>query len=192
MRRLGFEVVCSVLAFALAIPTSGLAQSGLSVQVLSGEGAINNIENRVAVEPLVEVRDAEGRPVAKAVVTFRSPAEGPSVTFFGASRTTTLTTDESGRARAAGMTPNAAEGAFQINVVAEHDGQSAESVINQANAYSPAMPKAKKKGLGWKVLAVITAGAAAGIAAAAIGGGDDAAANPTSVSLGSVSVGAPR
>jgi len=191
MRRLGFEVVCSVLALALAIPSSGLAQASLSVHVLAGEGAINNIENRVSVEPMVEVRDAEGRPVPKAVVTFRSPAEGPSVTFFGASRTTTLTTDEGGRARAAGITPNAAEGAFQIDVTAEHAGQSAESVINQANAYSPAMPKAKKKGLGWKVLAVITAGAAAGIAAAAIGG-DDEATNPTSVSLGSVSVGAPR
>ncbi len=192
MRRFGLEAVCSVLAVMLAIPSSALAQGGLNVNVLSGEGAINNIESRVAVEPMVEVRDAEGRPVPKAVVTFRSPAEGPSVSFFGASRTTTLTTDENGRARAAGMTPNAAEGAFQISVSATHQGESAETLINQANAYSPAMPKAKKKGLGWKVLAVITAGAVAGVAAAAIGGDDNGSAAPTSVSLGSVSVGAPR
>ena len=181
------------LLTTLALFTSTLAfgqEGGIRIQVLNGDGGINNIEKRVVVEPVVEVLDADGKPIPKAVVIFKSPSTGPSVTFFGASRTTTLTTDDQGRAAAAGMTPTADEGTFLIDVEASYAGQKSTAQITQTNAYAPGAPK-PRKGIGWKIIALVGAAAAGGIVAATRGG-DDGGPASTSVSVGVVSVGAPR
>jgi len=116
MHGSGFRALSWLLAAALLSATCLQAQQGgLKIVVLNGDGGINNIEGRVGVEPIVEVRGADGKPASGAVVTFRSPPSGPSVTFFGATRTSTITADEAGRAQATGMLPNTESGAFYID-----------------------------------------------------------------------------
>ncbi len=192
MAHRNFQSLAVLLSILLGIPQFGLAQDqGIQIKVLAGEAGINNINQNVVVEPIIEVQDSNGRPVAKATVTLRSPATGPSVTFFGASRVSTLTTDDQGRVRAAGMLPNSEEGTFNIEVEAAYNNMTATTTITQTNAVAPGDPKPKKKGIGWRLLAVIGAGAAAGIVAAARRD-ETAAPTPTAIGVGSVSVGAPR
>ena len=191
MRRFGVRLVAMTVAAVLAAPV-GWAQEGLHIRVLAGEGGINNIDQRVVVEPVIEVQDAEGRPIPKAMVTFSSPSTGPSVTFFGASHTAKLTTDDAGRAQATGMVPNTEKGTFYINVQAEHGDQTANAQITQTNSYAPEGEVKQKKNMGWKIMTLVGVGIAAGIAVAVLkgdGGGDP---TPTSVGVGGVTVGAPR
>lgn len=181
------------LSALVALAPCARAQDGaIQIRVLMGEGGINNINRNVAVEPELEVVDSSGKPVAKAAVTLRAPASGPSVTFFGASRVTTLTTDDNGRVRVSGMLPNTIEGTFQIEVEAEFNNLTANTVITQSNAVAPGEPKPKRQGIGWRVIAALSAAATVGIVSAALRSGDDTTATPTAISIGSVSVGAPR
>ncbi len=193
MAHRNFQSLAVLLSILLLTPQFGLAQeeSAIRIKVLAGEAGINNINQNVVVEPMIEIQDANGKPIPKATVTLRSPATGPSVTFFGASRVSTLTTDDQGRVRAAGMLPNSEEGTFNIEVEAAYNNMTAATTITQTNAVAPGDPKPKKKGVGWRLLAVIGAGAAAGIVAAARRD-ETATVSPTSVGVASVNVGGPR
>lgn len=194
MHGSGFRALSWLLAAALLSATCLQAQQGgLKIVVLNGDGGINNIEGRVGVEPIVEVRGADGKPAPGAVVTFRSPPSGPSVTFFGAARTSTITADDAGRAQATGMLPNTESGAFYIDVEATHEGQTATARLTQTNMSAPGAPKTKS-GLGWRWWAVIGAAAAIGITAVVLGGeGDSDPSGPTTgITFNGVTVGAPR
>ncbi|MCY4187643.1 MAG: carboxypeptidase-like regulatory domain-containing protein [Bryobacterales bacterium] len=192
MVHLYFQVLAVALSALLAIPPQARAQeAAIQIRVLAGEGGINNINRNVAAEPLIEVLDAAGRPVAKATVTLRSPASGPSVTFFGASRVATMTTDDQGRVRVSGMLPNTVEGTFQIDVQAEYDNDSAVATITQSNAVAPGDARPKRRGIGWRVITAIGAAATVGIVAAALRNGE-AEVTPTAISVGAVSVSGPR
>jgi len=173
-------------------PPARALDAAIQIRVLAGEGGINNINQNVAAEPVIEVVDADGKPVAKAAVTLRSPASGPSVTFFGASRVATMTTDDQGRVRVSGMLPNTIEGTFQIDVEAEYNSSTATASITQSNAVAPGDVRQKRQGIGWRVIAAISAGAAVGIVAAALRSGTDTQPTPTAISIGSVSVSGPR
>lgn len=186
------RVLAISLSVLLAFPMALSAQSGgLSIIPVAGEGAINNIEKRVVVEPVVEIQDEQGRPVQGAKVEFRCPTSGPSATFFGASPTLTVDTDQAGRARAGGMSPNAEEGTYAIQITVTYEGRTATATMTQTNAVAPGSPTAKKSIFGWRLIAVIGAGVAAGVVA---GSRRDSAttATPTTISVGTVSVGAPR
>ncbi len=193
MVHLSLQALAVALCALLVIPPPGLAQdAAIQIRVLSGEGGINNINQNVAAEPIIEVVDSTGKPVAKAAVTLRSPASGPSVTFFGASRVATMTTDDQGRVRVSGMLPNTIEGAFQIDVEAEYNNSTATAAITQSNAVAPGDVRQKRQGIGWRVIAAISAAATVGIVAAALRGGTDSQPTPTAISIGSVSVTGPR
>lgn len=179
------------LSTLLFVPSVQALQASIQIRVLAGEGGINNINNNVAIEPVIEVVDAEGKPIEKATVILRAPAEGPSVTFFGASRVATVTTDDQGRVRVTGVLPNTHVGTFQIEVEAEYNNMSATAIITQSNAVAPGQPKPKRRGIGWRMVAAIGAAATVGIVTAALRGETEAA-SPTSIRIGSVSVGAPR
>lgn len=166
--------------------------TSIKLAVVQGEGAINNIEKRVVTEPIVEVRDQENRPVKGAEVVFTTPATGPSATFFGASRTYTVKSDENGRARGTGLSPNVEEGTYPIEVTATLGNLQTSVSITQTNARAPEMKTAKKNVFGWRLLTAIGAGAAAAIVAAARRDGGNGSSTPTSISVGGVSVGAPR
>ncbi len=193
MVHLSLQALAVALCALLVIPPPARAlDAAIQIRVLVGEGGINNINQNVAAEPVIEVVDATGKPVAKAAVTLRSPASGPSVTFFGASRVATMTTDEQGRVRVSGMLPNTIEGTFQIDVEAEYNSSTATATITQSNAVAPGDVRPKRQGIGWRVIAAISAGAAVGIVAAALRSGADPQVTPTAISIGSVSVSGPR
>jgi len=191
MAHLFFQVLAVGLSVLLFVPSSFAQGGSIEIRVLAGEGGINNINSNVAVEPVIEVVEASGKPLPKATVTLRAPASGPSVTFFGASRVATVTTDDQGRVRVSGMVPNTQQGAFQIEVEAEYNNMTASAVITQSNAVAPGEPKPKRRGIGWRMIAAISAAATAGVIATALRGESEAA-SPTSIRIGTVSVGAPR
>ena len=113
--------------------------SALRIVVVSGEDAVNIIQQKTAVAPLVEVRDRNNQPVAGALVTFTIQG-GTNATFAGAS-TMTATTNALGQAAAASFTPTGA-GAVQINVAAAFQGQSAAAAITQTNFMTAAQAAA--------------------------------------------------
>jgi hypothetical protein len=140
-----------------------VAQStGLRIVVIAGEGAVNIIQQKTAVAPIVEVRDANNVPVAGASVTFRIGGQGAS--FASSGSTLTVTTNGAGQATAAGFTPSAA-GTVQINVTAAFKGLTAAATTITQTVFATA---AQAAAAGAGAAGASGAGAAGGAAA---GGG---------------------
>lgn len=178
-----------------AAQTAG-ATPNLTIQIVEGQGAINNVKRGTAFEPVVEVRDQQGNPVSGASVIFTLPAVGPSATFPDGSKTLMTRTDTNGRATARGMRPNALPGEFDIRVNASYSGQSATSTFTQTNAAPAAAERSSAKK--WVVLLGIVGGAAAAGVVATRGGKSTtptaAAADPAtgSITPGTPGFGPPR
>jgi hypothetical protein len=135
-----FRTLTAVLCIAsLHLGTvSGFAQAPaapgkLFIQVLEGEGALNDIRGRTAREPIVQIEDENHKPIAGALVIFTSPSSGASATFSNGLTTFQTTTLEDGRAVATGFKPNGISGSYQIQVHATSGNLSSVSVINQTN-----------------------------------------------------------
>jgi hypothetical protein len=149
----------------------------LTITIIEGEGAINNIKSRVAREPIVEVDDENHKPVAGAIVTFTMPNSGPGGTFLNGSRVLTVTTGQDGRATATGLRSNNQKGQYQIHVLASIAGVVATAVITQSVAGGGAAGGSSGGGLfglGIPLTVVIVGGLAAGTAtglALGLGGG---------------------
>lgn len=203
-------------AATLAMPSASWAQAAaanntlaLNIVIVEGEGAVNNIRQRVAREPIVRVEDENHKPVAGATVVFLLPSDGAGGTFPGGQHMVTVQTNQNGEAVARGLRPNNVAGDFGIRVTASFQGATASAVVNQTNALAGAAAAgagggaaaATAAGISGKVLAII------GIAAAAaVGGGVYAATRdsnsggsgpggpsrtPTAIVIGSPTVGAP-
>ena len=132
----------SLLIFAftiahLVLPGVVAAQappSGFHIEIIDGEGALNNIKGRIAREPIVQVEDKNHKRVVGAYVEFDTPATGPSGSFADGSTHFVTNTDEFGHAVAHGLRPNNAAGSFDIHVHVTYQGQSlGEAVIHQVN-----------------------------------------------------------
>jgi hypothetical protein len=172
----------------------------LNLLVVEGEGQINNIRQRTAREPVVQVEDENHKPVAGAIVVFTTPSSGASGTFAGGVHTLTVTTDDTGRAVARGLQPNGAKGQYQIRVNASHRGQTASTNINQTNAIltaTGAVATSAGHGKLIAILGVVGAAAAGGIVYGVKQGGGGTPTpstipGPTTISAGSGTVGAPR
>ena len=152
------------IAIALLLgPGRGYGQnSGIEINVVEGEGAINNVRAHTAHDPVVEIRDRAGALVAGATVTFQLPATGTGGVFPVTGSSLVIPTDEHGQAAARGLRPNSLSGPFEIRVTASFQGQTASAVINQTNAI-PAEAKSMKKY--WIIGLVAGAGAAGAFAA---------------------------
>jgi hypothetical protein len=157
------------LAFLLAVPSAVYSSplqapgaSKLNLVIVEGEGAINNVRQRTAREPIIQVEDENHRPIAGASVLFLLPDSGPSGVFANGSRSLQVMTDSKGRAIAKGLRLNNVSGKFQIKVDASYQGSTATTSINQANMVLTA-GASSGIGVGGKV-AMILAGA--GIATA--------------------------
>ena len=127
---------------AMTLLLAGAAQNAppvLRVVVLEGEDAVNIIQQKTAVRPLVEVRDRNNLPVPGALVTFS--IEGGKAATFGGASTLTVATNAAGQAAVTGLTPSAA-GAFQIQVSAAFQGQVATATIAQTNVLTAAQAAA--------------------------------------------------
>src|SRR5262245_50664033 len=132
----------------------------LRIVVLEGEGAVNIIQQKTAVAPVVEVRDRNDQPVSGALVRFA--IRNGRATFSGA-RSLSVATDAAGRAAATGFAPSSS-GGLQIGATATFQGQTAAITIAQTNVMTAAQA------------AAVTAGASstssgAGATAGATGGG---------------------
>ncbi len=128
MRALAAGLACLLLFQSMAGAQEG---GGLNIVVIEGEGAINNIRQRTAREPIVQVEDRNRKPVAGAAVVFMLPDTGASGVFPNGSRTLTVMTDENGRAAARGLRPNSVRGEMKIRVNASHQGQTGNASQNR-------------------------------------------------------------
>ena len=199
------RALAMLLGVLLVVPLSpsAIAQgtgAQLNLIIVEGDGAINNIRQRTARDPIVQVEDENHKPVAGAAVIFALPSQGASGTFANGSNTLTVMTDEQGRAVARGLRPNTVKGQYQIHVTASHNGQTANANITQSNAVvAGAAGGAAAAGISGKliaVLAIAAAAAAGGALYATHSGGNNnpAAATPTLVTIaaGTGTVGAPH
>jgi hypothetical protein len=187
------------LLLAVWIPATAQVTPMLNLVVLEGEGATNNIRQRTAREPVVQVQDENHKPVAGAIVVFTLPSNGAGGTFANGARTLTMVSDNQGQAVARGFRPNGLKGQFQIRVNASFKDQAASTAITQTNAVLAASGAATAAvGVSAKlivVLAAIGAGAAAGGAWYATHSGTTIPTAPptaTTIAAGAGSVGPPR
>ena len=121
-----------MITLVLAALAALLSQPGpLKIVVIEGEGAVNIIQQKTAVAPVIEVRDQNNLPVPGAVVTF-TISGGKQAAFAGGSQTLTVTTNAAGRAAASAVSP-INSGAVQIQVQATFQGQTAAATIAQTN-----------------------------------------------------------
>jgi hypothetical protein len=163
----------------------------IGIVIVDGDGAINNIRQRTAREPIIQVEDENHRPVAGAAVLFTLPSHGASGVFADGSRTFTTLTDNQGRAVARGITTNRVSGQMQIRVDASYQGKTTHITINQTNQLTKlAKPAVSAKLL--IILALAAAAAVGGACAALCGGGGGTPTSPgTVITSGSGTVGAP-
>jgi hypothetical protein len=129
MSRFTLPAAIAIVAIAAGITLAAQA-ADLRIVVVRGEDAVNILQQKTAVAPVVEVRDRNNLPVPGATVTFSIGGQGAS--FGGGVQTLTVTTNAAGQATAAGLTPTAS-GAIQVNATAAIQGQSATTVITQTN-----------------------------------------------------------
>jgi hypothetical protein len=196
-RCLSAVLFCAIVAQSIPLRAQETTAPGkISIVIIEGEGAINNVRQRVAREPLIQVEDENRRPVAGAAVTFLLPNQGAGATFANGARSLTITTDAQGRAAARGLRPNNVNGQYEIRVNASHQGRSANTIISQTSAITAAVAT----GISAKLIAIlaIAGGAAAAGAVAATragngnGNGGGAGASPTVIVPGSPTVGGPQ
>jgi len=142
MKSVASRITGFLLLYACFSPVVALAgqdvlkQSGpLRIVVIEGEDAVNVIQQKTAVAPVVEVRDQNGLPVPGAVVRFT--IGGGNASFTGGSQTLTITTNAAGRAAASAVNP-LASGSVQIQVQATFQGQTAAATIAQTNVATAA------------------------------------------------------
>lgn len=131
--------LCFLLAGSLALPFSPVAFAQapahtLNLVIVEGDGAINNIRQRTAREPIVQVEDENHKPVAGAAVLFLLPEHGAGGTFADGSHSLSVVTNAQGRAVARGIHLNNVQGQFQIQVTASYNGMTASTTISQSIA----------------------------------------------------------
>ena len=165
----------------------------LEIVIVEGDGAINNVKERVNREPIVQVQDDNHKPIAGAAVVFFLPNQGAGGTFADGTRSLTVTTDAQGRAVARGIRFNRVSGQMQIRVTASANGQTATANISQTNVIgvssSPGGLSTTAKVL---IIVAIAAGAAAGAVIATRGGSSSTSTGiPTAINARTPTVGAP-
>lgn len=182
------------LAVQLAVAQP--AAPGLTITVLDGLGAINNINQREPRTIVVQVSDEQNRPASKAAVTFTAPAQGASVSFNGSGTTQTVTADEQGRASVR-TRPNRIAGEMEIRVNASHEGRTGRATITQFNMAVPKQEAVSGSGSSvGKILLILAigGGAAAGAIIAGTRNSDSTSAAPAPITItpGAGTIGPPR
>ena len=172
--RLVIGVALVALAASGRGTTSAAQAAALTIVVVEGEGAVNIIQQKTAVAPIVEVRDRNDQPVAGVVVKFAITKGRAS---FSGARTLSVTTNAAGRATATGFAATS-KGTLQIAASAAFQGQTAAVTIAQTTVATAAeassvaagtsTASAGGSGLSHTALAAILggAGAAGGVLAA--------------------------
>lgn len=177
------------------LPAWGQNPSLLEIVIVEGEGAINNVKQRVNRDPIVQVEDENHKPVAGAAVVFFLPSNGPGGVFANGGTTLTTATNAQGQAVARGIRFNNQAGSMQIRVAASFAGLTASAIITQTNALGTSASGASSGGMSLttKLLivgAIVGGGIAAGVIIANRGGGSSSN-NPSTITItpGTVTVG---
>jgi len=191
-----FLILLLLLNF-MGLPASAQNPTSLQIVIVEGEGAINNVKQRVNREPIVQVEDENHKPVAGAAVIFFLPNDGPGGAFANGSTTLTTTTNAQGQAVARGIRFNNQAGSMQIRVAASFAGQTASAIITQTNVLGIAASGAATGGLSLtaKLLiigAIVGGGIAAGVIVANHGGSNPPAPGTITITPGIVTVGGPQ
>jgi hypothetical protein len=139
--RLLALLVASLLLLEPAVPLraeaplDGAPPASLQIAILDGEGALNNIQERTAREPIVQVQDENHKPVSGAAVLFaiHGAAGGAGGSFAGGASSLSVITDANGVAKATGLVTNHLQGNWQIQVTATKGPLTANTTINQQN-----------------------------------------------------------
>ena len=197
-------VLVLVALFALPLPPV-LAQQALNLVVVQGEGAINNVRQRTARDPIVRVEDQNHKPIAGAVVAFTLPTQGAGGAFGGGAQMLSVITNSRGLAIAKGFHPNSLGGPWQMHINASFGAQTATATVAQTNVVAAAAGAAGAGagagaatgvavGISAKVIvivAVAAGAAAAGGAVVATKAGGGSSSTPTTIAPGASTVGAP-
>lgn len=196
--RIHFPVrsaVAVTLSLLMALSPAWAQEAGaikaLNIVIIEGEGAINNVRQRVAREPIVEVTDENKKPVAGALVTFMLPGNGPSGVFANGTNSFTVATDNAGRAVARGLRLNGQPGQVPVRVSASHQGLTASTSFSMSSA---AVAAAAGIGIAKLLIILAVTGAAVTAGAVAINQSGGTAAVPPSIGVtpGTPTVGPPR
>jgi len=194
----GGSALMSCLLLTNLAPAQPLEQEPpkLIINIVEGEGTLNNIKQRVNREPIVQVEDENHKPIAGAAVVFFLPTSGPGGAFANGSQTLTVTTDSLGRAAATGIRPNQQTGQMQIRVTASANGLTASATITQMNVVGANVGGGLSTTAKVLIIVAVAAGAAAGAIVATRGGGSSSTASSTTSAItitpGTPSVGAPH
>ena len=129
----GLLLIAGIAPALCAQAAAPAAPHGLVINILSGEGALNDIRKRTAREPIVQVEDDNHKPVAGAAVLFLLPDSGPGGTFADGSRAFHTVTGADGRASAHGLRPNSDAGSWNLVVQASFAGATATATIHEQN-----------------------------------------------------------
>jgi hypothetical protein len=107
----------------------------LQIAILEGEDVSNNIKERTAREPIVQVTDENHKPVAGAAVLFSIDSQGghAGATFAHGAKVFHGTTDANGNVTAHGFHPNGHTGQFHVNVTASKGQLVSHASIAQTN-----------------------------------------------------------
>jgi hypothetical protein len=190
-----------VLALMNLLGTPGWSQqnpAGLQIVIVEGEGALNNIKQRVTRDPIVQVEDENHKPIAGAAVVFTLPNQGPGGTFENGTNTLTTTTNNQGQAVARGIRFNNQVGSMQMRVTASFGGQTATAVITQTNLIGASSGGGGGGGIGvkWLIILGVAGAVAAGVIVATHGGGSSSTPTTTvptvTITPGTPTVGAPQ
>lgn len=179
--------------------TPGWSQQGpasLQIVIVEGEGALNNIKQRVNRDPIVQVEDENHKPIAGAAVVFALPNQGPGGTFENGTNTLTTTTNNQGQAVARGIRYNNQVGSMQMRITASFGGLTATAVMTQTNLLGTSSGgggggSATK----WLIILGIAGAVAAGVIVATQGGGSSPTPPPVptvTITPGTPTVGAPQ
>jgi hypothetical protein len=168
-------LLCAMLAQAAAAPPR--------IEVVEGDGAINNIRLHRAKEPVVRVLDSTGQPLPDVAVTFLLPESGASGMFADGHTSLTAMTDTNGQAVGRGLRPNNSAGQFQIRVTTSYQGEAATAIVTQTNAEPVQAGVSSSKKI---LIVVLLGGAAAAGAAVALGKGKSSSSGSTTTTTGAV------
>lgn len=179
--------ICQLFILLAAAPAAAQPAPALRIVVIEGEDAVNVIQQKTAVRPVVEVRDRNDLPVSGVLVTFS--IEGAKGATFGGASTLTVATNAAGQAAVTGLTPTAA-GALQINVSAAVQGQIATATITQTNVMTVAQAAAASAAGGGGTAGGGGAGSGAGAGGGAAGGSGGLSATTIGIAGAAVAGGA--
>ena len=190
-------LILLVLLNQLSTPAwSQQGPASLQIVIVEGEGALNNIKQRVTRDPIVQVEDENHKPIAGAAVVFILPNQGPGGTFSNGTSTLTTTTDTQGQAVARGIRFNNQVGNMQMRVTASFGGQTATAVITQTNLIGAnSGGGGVGSGAKWLIAVGVATAVAVGVIVATHGGGSSSppTSPPATVTItpGTPTVGAP-